>query len=101
MKEILFRNVMTYMAVMVLFLIGSFLPFKNGENMIVSMMAAAVLLGLLVLGNLVLSIIKFSKEDSVSGKAYLISLLLVLLVGFPLCFGAGLLSIAFNSAKMH
>jgi uncharacterized membrane protein HdeD (DUF308 family) len=50
--------------------------------MILSMMSV----GLQVVVNGILSIIHFIKKNNELGKSYLLSLLIILLIGFPLCF---------------
>ncbi|HMV41976.1 MAG TPA: hypothetical protein PK079_23185 [Leptospiraceae bacterium] len=42
-----------------------------------------------VLTNIILSIYNYKKEDKEKAKAYLLSFIVILLVGFPSCFGFG------------
>ena len=56
-----------------------------------AMMLIAMLVGLHNLILLTISIVKFIRYDKPGGKAYLLSALLVLLIGFSACYGVGAL----------
>jgi hypothetical protein len=51
------------------------------------------LIGGQALVNLVASLLAFFNERNEEGKTYLLSFFLVLIIGYPLCFGAHLISI--------
>lgn len=51
-----------------------------------------VIIGIHVFINLVLGIIFFTQKDNERGRAFLLSALIVLVVGFSSCFGSGLLA---------
>ena len=51
------------------------------------MILMAVLIGIQVVLNLIISIIFFVKKDKLRGKNFLLSALIVLVIGFSTCFG--------------
>ena len=82
-------NLIIYFGVSFLELITAKLMMGNTADgytgvffMILSMMSV----GLQVVVNGILSIIHFIKKNNELGKSYLLSLLIILLIGFPLCF---------------
>ena len=46
-------------------------------------------IGLQVAVNIILALVYYSKEDKERAKAFLLSFVVILLVGFPSCFGLG------------
>ena len=66
---------------------------SRDHNGLGAMILMALAVGLHTLVLLAVSIVKFIRYDKAGGKAYLLSALLVLLIGFSACYGvAALLS---------
>lgn len=61
---------------------------KSGDAGLVILIVSVVPVGLHVLVNFILSIVMFIKKNNEAGKAFLLSSLLVLIIGFSTCWGS-------------
>jgi len=94
LKKILFWNLGIYFAISLLEILVVKLLSTEGDKTyhgLFFMIFSAFSIGLQVFVNLVLSIYFFLHQRKDLGKSFLLSLLFVLLIGFPLCFGGTLL----------
>ena len=93
-KKILFWNLGIYFAISIIEILIVKLLSSEGDKTyhgLFFMIFSAFSIGLQVFLNLVFSIYFFLHQRKDLGKSFLLSLLCVLLIGFPLCFGGILL----------
>lgn len=62
----------------------------SGDNALVILFALLVLVGIHVAVNVVLAIVFFVRGEKPRGKAFLLSALIVLVVGFSSCWGSAM-----------
>ena len=66
--------------------------YDEREGSFTIMLIMMPLIGIHVFVNIVLGIIFFTQKDNARGRAFLLSALVVLIVGFSSCLGSGALS---------
>jgi hypothetical protein len=86
-KEIVYLNLILYLAFSILELVVVTLFILKLENKVLSFMVMSMFsIGFQVFMNIIFSIHSFLNRNSEQGKSYLLSLLIILLIGCPLCF---------------
>lgn len=93
-KKILFWNLGIYLTISILEIIIVKRLSTEGDQAyhgLFFMIFSAFSVGIQISINLILSIYYFLREQKELGKSFLLSLLTILLIGFPLCFGGLLL----------
>ena len=91
-----FGKILGYnMIIMLLYTVGIHLTSRSegrGNTSLTILVTMMVPIGMQVLANLIISIVKFAQKDTRSGKSYLLSMFLVLIIGFSVCWGSASLT---------